>query len=58
MEDNINYSYYPSLLFSLYLIKLKNKNIMIIVFLQTKEAAIKALVELDDQGGKDSFSII
>lgn len=25
------------------------------VFLQTKEAAIKALVELDDQGGKDSL---
>jgi hypothetical protein len=24
-------------------------------FLQTKEAAIKALVELDDQGGKDEL---
>lgn len=24
-------------------------------FFQTKEAAIKALVELDDQGGKDEF---
>lgn len=29
-----------------------------IIFLQTKEAAIKALVELDDQGGKDKFNII
>lgn len=28
------------------------------IFLQTKEAAIKALVELDDQGGKDKFNII
>lgn len=25
------------------------------IFLQTKEAAIKALVELDDQGGKDKL---
>lgn len=26
------------------------------MFLQTKEAAIKALVEIDDQGGKNKFS--
>lgn len=26
-----------------------------VMFLQTKEAAIKALVELDDQGGKDEL---
>lgn len=28
------------------------------VFWQTKEAAIKALVELDDQGGKDQLFIV
>lgn len=29
-----------------------------VIFFQTKEAAIKALVELDDQGGKNNFNII
>lgn len=29
-----------------------------VFFFQTKEAAIKALVELDDQGGKDEHSIL
>jgi hypothetical protein len=39
-------------------INLKEKKINNTMFLQTKEAAIKALVELDDQGGKDSYYYI